>query len=53
MKGRLHLIKKLDHAFKLKDGSGRWASGYWELSPEERQNIREVFLHSTKGKTTV
>lgn len=49
MKGRLHLIEKLDHVFKLKDGSGRWASGYWELSPEERQSIREVFLHATKG----
>lgn len=49
MKGRMHLIEKLDHVFKLKDGSGRWASGYWELTKEERLNIREVFLHATKA----
>jgi hypothetical protein len=50
VKGRLHLIEKLDHVFKLQDGSGLWASGYWELTADERSQVREVFLHATKSK---
>lgn len=49
MKGRLHLIEKLDHVFRLKDGSGLWASGYWELSEEERAHTKQIYLHATKA----
>ena len=49
MEGRLHLIEKLDHVFRLKDGSGLWASGYWELGDAERVNVRRLYLHQTKS----
>lgn len=49
MDGRLHLIERLDHVFPLKDGSGLWVSGYWELSDFERETVKRVFLHETKG----
>ena len=35
--------------FTLKDGSGLWASGYWELTENERKVIRRVFLHRKKA----
>jgi hypothetical protein len=50
MNGHLHLIEKLDHVFPLKDGSGLWASGYWELTDSERAQIRRVFLHRRKAE---
>lgn len=49
MKGRLHLIEKLDHVFKLNDGSGHWVSGYWQLDAGERANVRKLFLHKAKA----
>jgi hypothetical protein len=49
LNGHLHLIEKLDHVFPLNDGSGPWASGYWELSESERTLIRKVFLHRRKA----
>ncbi len=50
MKGRLHLLERLDHVFPLNDGSGLWASGYWELSEEERLKTKSLFLHREKAK---
>lgn len=48
LRGDLHLIERLDHVSRLKDG--RWLSGYWELSEFERSAVRRVFLHRTKAE---
>ena len=45
--GQLHLIERLDHVSRLKDG--RWISGYWELSDAERSAVKRVYLHRTKA----
>lgn len=47
LRGDLHLIERLDHVSRLKEG--RWISGYWELSELERSAARRVFLHRTKA----
>lgn len=52
MKGHLHLIEKLDHVFRLNDGSGNWASGYWDLHASERAAVRKLFLHKTKAQSS-
>lgn len=50
MRGHLHLIERLNHVFPLKDqDAGLWASGYWELSDEERTLAKRLFLHSSKA----
>lgn len=50
LRGDLHLIERLDHISRLKEG--RWISGYcyWELSEFERSAVRRVFLHRTKAE---
>ena len=48
LRGDLHLIERLDHVSRLKDG--RWISGYWELSDIERSAVKRVFLHRTKSE---
>lgn len=42
----------MDHVFPLKDGTGLWATGYWELSDYEREMIKHVFLHKTKAMSS-
>ncbi len=49
MKGNLHLLERLDHVFRLDDGSGHWASGYWQLDEIERTAVRKLFLHKKKA----
>jgi hypothetical protein len=48
LRGDLHLIERLDHVSRLRDG--RWISGYWELSDFERSAVKRVFLHRTKAE---
>ena len=50
MRGHLHLLERLDHVFKFLDGSGNWASGYWQLDEIERRSVRKLFLHKTKAE---
>lgn len=50
MRGHLHLLERLDHVFKLPDGSGNWASGYWQLNELDRTVVRKLFLHKKKAE---